>query len=82
MVSKALKDYKQHNQITVINVAEEVEIMAQKISKFAPKHFPQDGINTYQLALDRVRCGHSIIPYFKLTLIIIKNKILSIFTYQ
>jgi len=81
MIAKALKDYKQHNQITVINVAEEVEIMAQKISKIAPEHFPHDGVNTYQIALDRVRSGYSTIPYCKLALIIIKNKILKIFQY-
>lgn len=80
MIPKALIDYQSStHDVTVVSVSEEVEELAQKISRFAPKYFPSNGVNTYRLALYQLDKGKNAVPYVKLIQIICKDWLLDFF---
>lgn len=67
MIPKVLKDYQSSSRnVTVISVSEEVEKLAQKISYFAPRYFPTDGLNTYQIAISQLDKGRNRVPFIQL----------------
>jgi len=80
MIAKALIDYSSPaHDVCCIAVDEQVERLAQRISRVAPKTFPCDGVETYRLAIRQLQCDHHHVPYGKILLRWMKTKYLSLF---